>query len=314
MTKLTIAFMGTAAFGLPALEAIAAAGHNIACVYTRAPKPAGRGYGVRRTPIHDAAERLGIPVRTPASLKDPAEQAAFAALGLDVAVVAAYGLILPKPILEAPRLGCLNIHGSLLPRWRGAAPVERAILAGDSESGITIMQMDEGLDTGAMLLKEGCAIDRMTAGELHDRLSALGAPLIVRALDGVASGTLTPEPQPAEGATYAKKIEPADARLDWAEDARALERRVRAFMPRPGAWFTHNGARIKVFGAEVERFAREAVPGTVLDGALLIKCGADALRLTLLQREGKGKVAADAFLRGFAVAPGERLGAEKESA
>jgi methionyl-tRNA formyltransferase len=314
MTNLTLTFMGTAAFGLPALEALAAAGHTIACVYTRAPKPAGRGYGVRRTPIHDAAERLGIPVRTPTSLKDPAEQAAFADLGLDAAVVAAYGLILPKAVLDAPRLGCLNIHGSLLPRWRGAAPVERAILAGDAESGVTIMQMDEGLDTGAMLLKESCAIDRMTAGELHEQLSILGGKLIVPALDGVASGTLTPEPQPAEGATYAKKIEPADARLDWAEDARALERRVRAFMPRPGAWFTHNGARIKVFGAEVEPGARDAAPGTVLDGMLLIKCGTDALRLTLLQREGKGKTAADAFLRGFAVAPGERLGAEKESA
>jgi methionyl-tRNA formyltransferase len=314
MTKLTLAFMGTAAFGLPALEAIAAAGHDIACVYTRAPKPAGRGYGVRRTPIHDAAERLRIPVRTPASLKDQAEQAAFSALGLDAAVVAAYGLILPKAILDAPRLGCLNIHGSLLPRWRGAAPVERAILAGDAESGVTIMQMDEGLDTGAMLLKDSCAIDSMTAGELHDRLSAMGAKLIGPALDGVASGTLKPVPQPDAGATYAKKIEPADARLDWREDAQALERRVRAFMPRPGAWFVHNGARIKVFGAEVERSARDAAPGTVLDNALLIQCGADALRLTLLQREGKGKMGTDAFLRGFAVAPGERLGAEKESA
>ena len=314
MTKLKLAFMGTAAFGLPALEAIVAAGHDVACVYTRAPKPAGRGYGVRRTPIHDAAERLGIPVRTPTTLKDPAEQEAFRALGLDVAVVAAYGLILPKPVLDAPRLGCLNIHGSLLPRWRGAAPVERAILAGDAESGITIMQMDEGLDTGAMLLKEACAIGRMTAGELHDRLSAMGAPLIVRALEGVAAGTLKPEPQPADGATYASKIDPADARLDWAEDATALERRVRAFAPRPGAWFMHKGARIKVFSAEVVTDGRTAAPGTALDDALLIKCGSDALRLTLLQREGKGRMAADAFLRGFAIASGERLGAEKETA
>jgi methionyl-tRNA formyltransferase len=312
MTKLRLAFMGTAAFGLPALNAIVAAGHDVACVYTRAPKPAGRGYGVRRTAIHEAAEALGIPVRTPATLKAAAEQEAFAALALDVAVVAAYGLILPKAILDAPRLGCLNIHGSLLPRWRGAAPVERAILAGDAESGVTIMAMDEGLDTGAMLLKEACAIDRLTTGELHDRLSALGAPLIVRALEGVAAGRLTPEPQPADGATYAKKIEPADARLDWADDAKAVERRVRAFAPRPGAWFTHNGARIKVFAAEVAADARRAAPGTVLDENLLIQCGAGALRLTLLQREGKGRMAADAFLRGFAIAPGARLGADRE--
>jgi methionyl-tRNA formyltransferase len=211
MTKLKIAYMGTAAFGLPALEAIVAAGHDVVCVYTRAPKPAGRGYGIRRTAIHEAAEARGIPVRTPQTLKDPAEQEVVRALDLDAAVVAAYGLILPKAVLDAPRLGCLNIHGSLLPRWRGAAPVERAILAGDEMSGVTIMRMDEGLDTGPMLLKEHCAIERMTAGELHDRLSTLGGPLIVRALDGVASGTLEPEPQAADGATYARKIEPAEA-------------------------------------------------------------------------------------------------------
>jgi len=310
MTKLKIAYMGTAAFGLPALAAIVTAGHDVACVYTRAPKPAGRGYGIRRTAIHEAAEARGIPVRAPQTLKDPAEQEAFRALGLDAAVVAAYGLILPKAVLDAPRLGCLNIHGSLLPHWRGAAPVERAILAGDAMSGVTIMRMDEGLDTGPMLLKEHCAIDRMTAGELHDRLSALGAPLIVHALDGVASGTLKPEPQPAEGATYARKIEPAEARLDWRAEAAALERTVRAFAPRPGAWFTHKGARIKVFAAEVVRNGGEAPPGTVLDESLLIRCGAGALRLTLLQREGKGRMAADAFLRGFPVAPGERLGAD----
>jgi methionyl-tRNA formyltransferase len=311
MTKLKIAYMGTAAFGLPALEAIVAAGHDVVCVYTRAPKPAGRGYGIRRTAIHEAAEARGIPVRTPQTLKDPAEQEVVRALDLDAAVVAAYGLILPKAVLDAPRLGCLNIHGSLLPRWRGAAPVERAILAGDEMSGVTIMRMDEGLDTGPMLLKEHCAIERMTAGELHDRLSTLGGPLIVRALDGVASGTLEPEPQAADGATYARKIEPAEAQLDWRAGAAALERTVRAFAPRPGAWFTHKGARIKVFAAEaVRNGGRDAPPGTVLDEGLLVRCGADALRLTLLQREGKGRMAADAFLRGFPVAPGERLGAD----
>jgi methionyl-tRNA formyltransferase len=310
MTKLTLAFMGTSPFGLPALEAIVAAGHRVACVYTRAPKPAGRGYGVRKTPIHEAAERLGLPVRTPASLKAADEQEAFRALGLDVAVVAAYGLILPKAILEAPRLGCLNIHGSLLPRWRGAAPVERAILAGDSDTGITIMQMDEGLDTGAMLLKERIAIDRLTAGELHEKLSAMGAPLTVNALDGITNGTLMPERQPADGATYAKKIEPADARLVGREPAVALERRVRAFAPRPGAWFVHEGARIKVFGADVVVDSSRAAPGSVLDDHLTIKCGADALRLTVLQREGKGKMPADAFLRGFPLAKGVALTAE----
>jgi methionyl-tRNA formyltransferase len=307
MTTLTLAFMGTSPFGLPALEAIVAAGHRVACVYTRAAKPAGRGYGVRKTPIHEAAERLGLPVRTPASLKAADEQNAFRALGLDVAVVAAYGLILPKAILDSPRLGCLNIHGSLLPRWRGAAPVERAILAGDHDTGITIMQMDEGLDTGAMLLKETIAIDRLTAGELHEKLSAMGAPLTVKALDGVAGGTLKPEPQPAEGATYAKKIEPADARLDWREPAVVLERRVRAFAPRPGAWFVHDGARIKVFDADVVADSSRATPGSVLDDRLTIKCGGDALRLTVLQREGKGKMPADAFLRGFALAKGAVL-------
>jgi methionyl-tRNA formyltransferase len=311
MTKLKIAYMGTAAFGLPALEAIVAAGHDVVCVYTRAPKPAGRGYGIRRTAIHEAAEARGIPVRTPQTLKDPAEQEVVRALDLDAAVVAAYGLILPKAVLDAPRLGCLNIHGSLLPRWRGAAPVERAILAGDEMSGVTIMRMDEGLDTGPMLLKEHCAIERMTAGELHDRLSTLGGPLIVRALDGVASGTLEPEPQAADGATYARKIEPAEAQLDWRGQEGAVERTVWAFAPRPGAWFTHKGARIKVFAAEaVRNGGRDAPPGTVLDEGLLVRCGADALRLTLLQREGKGRMAADAFLRGFPVAPGERLGAD----
>jgi methionyl-tRNA formyltransferase len=307
MTNLTVAFMGTASFGLPALEAIAAAGHRVACVYTRAPKPAGRGYGVRRTPIHDAAERLGFAVHTPLTLKDPFEQEDFRALGLDVAVVAAYGLILPKPILDAPRLGCLNIHGSLLPRWRGAAPIERAILAGDEATGITIMRMDEGLDTGPMLLKEGIEIDRLTAGELHDRLARIGARMIVRALAAVAADTIEAVTQPVDGVTYARKIEPAEARLDWREPAVALERRVRAFAPRPGAWFMHDGARIKVFGAEVVPDSSRAPPGAVLDDRLTIKCGEDALRLTVLQREGKGKMPAEAFLRGFALAKGAVL-------
>jgi methionyl-tRNA formyltransferase len=312
--KIAIAFMGTAPFGLPALEALIAAGHHVACVYTRAPKPAGRGQSVRKTPIHQAAERLGIPVRTPKTLKDPAEQAAFRDLGLDAAVVAAYGLLLPKPVLDAPGLGCLNIHGSLLPRWRGAAPIERAVLAGDESSGVTIMQVDAGLDTGPMLLAESCAIDGLTAGELHDRLAALGAKLIVPALEGVAAGTLTPRPQPSEGATYANKIAPEEARLDWREPATALERRVRAFAPRPGAWFTHHGQRIKVYAAEAVETTRTGEagisPGTVLGERLLVKCGEGALQLCVLQREGKGKMVAADLLRGFPIPGGTRFDAD----
>jgi methionyl-tRNA formyltransferase len=305
--------MGTAGFGLPALKAIAEAGHTVACVYTRAPKPAGRGQSLRKTPIHEAAEGMGIPVRTPLSLKGEAEQKEFAALNLDIAVVAAYGLILPQAILTVPRMGCLNIHGSLLPRWRGAAPIERAILAGDAETGVTIMQMNEGLDTGAMLMDQACATDRLTAGELHELLPEIGARLIVRALDAAAAGALKPVPQPTEGIVYAHKISPEDARLDWHENAPAIERRVRAFAPRPGAWFIYQGQRIKVFGAEVVGSGHHphgVAPGTVLDDNLLIQCGDGTLRLTVLQREGKGKMAAGDFLRGFPIAAGAHLPAE----
>lgn len=312
--KLTVAYMGTAAFGLPALKAILEAGHRVSCVYTRAPKPAGRGQAMRKTAIHEAAESLGIPVRTPLSLKDPAAQEAFKAEGVDVAVVAAYGLILPTAILQAPRLGCLNIHGSLLPRWRGAAPIERSILAGDGESGVTIMQMDEGLDTGAMLLSEACAIDRMTAGDLHDRLSEMGAKLIVPALEGVAAGTLQAVAQPVEGATYAKKITFEDLPIDWHENAAAVERRVRAFAPRPGAWCLFEGARIKVFAADMVSAAgahpHDVRPGTVLDDRLLVQCGEGTVRLVILQREGKGRMDADAFLRGCPIAKGAHFPAE----
>ena len=314
MIKLTVAFMGTAAFGLPALKAILNAGHRVSCVYTRAPKPAGRGQATRKTAIHEAAESLGIAVRTPLSLKDPAAQESFKAEGVDVAVVAAYGLILPKAILEAPRLGCLNIHGSLLPRWRGAAPIERAILAGDAESGVTIMQMDEGLDTGAMLFHEACAIDRLTAGELHDRLAEFGAELIVPALEGVAAGTLKALPQPIEGATYAKKITFEDLPIDWHENAQAVERRVRAFAPRPGAWCLFEGARIKVFAAEVVRaegaHPHDVRPGSVLDDRLLVQCGEGTVRLLVLQREGKGRMEAEAFLRGCSIPRGAHFPAE----
>ena len=304
MTKLNIAFMGTAAFGLPALEAIVAIGHRISCVYTRAPKPAGRGHALRKTPIHEAADGLGIPVRTPASLKDPAEQEAFRALGVDAAVVAAYGLILPKPILEAPRLGCLNIHGSLLPRWRGAAPIERAILAGDDATGITIMRMNKGLDTGPMLLTKKVPIaPHATAAALRADLAAIGARLIVEALNALEM--LTPQPQPEDGVTYAKKLTREEERIDWMKPARLIERQVRAIP----SWFEAKGERIKLLAATTAD--AHGAAGTVLDvskdSGPTIACGDGALRLLKLQRPGRGPVDADAFLRGFALPPGTVL-------
>ncbi len=301
-----IVFMGTPDFAVAALEALAGAGHEIACVYSQPPRPAGRGHKERRSPVHEAAVARELPVRTPKSLKDPAEQAAFAALDAEVAVVAAYGLILPKPILDAPARGCLNIHASLLPRWRGAAPIQRAILAGDAETGVTIMQMDEGLDTGAMLLSRAVPIGpETTGGALHDTLAALGAELIVEALAQLADGALTPVPQPEEGVTYAAKLDKAEARIDWTRPATEIERLVRAFDPWPGAWFEAKGQRIRVLAAELA--AGSGAPGTVLDDRLTIACGTGALRPTRLQRQGKGAVDADAFLRGFPLAKGDRV-------
>lgn len=297
--------MGTPEFSVPALEALIAAGHRVLAVYTQPPRPAGRGQKAQPSPVQRAAERHGIAVRTPKSLRDAAAQAEFKALGADFAVVAAYGLILPKPVLDAPLRGCLNIHASLLPRWRGAAPIQRAIEAGDAETGITIMLMDEGLDTGPMLVKESVPIGReTTAATLHDALAALGAKLIVQALAGLESGALVPVPQPEEGVTYAKKVAKAEARLEWGAPAALLERRIRAFNPFPGAWFEAKGERIRVLAAGAEPRAREAAPGTVLDARLLIACGEAALRPALLQRAGKAPVAADAFLRGFPLPAG----------
>ncbi len=308
MTRLRLAFLGTPDFARVSLEALAAAGHEIAAVYSQPPRPAGRGKKLRPSPVQACAEARGWELRTPRRLKDPEEQAAFAALELDVAVVAAYGLILPKAILEAPRLGCLNVHASLLPRWRGAAPIQRAILAGDAETGITIMQMDEGLDTGAMLLQEAIPIaPRTTASALHDALAALGGRLIVEALDGLAAGRLTARPQPEAGATYAAKLERSEGRLDWRETAEALDRRRRAFAPWPGAWFEAAGERIKVLDSEIVEGGGEAAPGRVLDAALTIACGAGALRLVTVQRAGKQPMAAAEFLRGFPLAPGTAL-------
>jgi methionyl-tRNA formyltransferase len=303
---LRLAFMGTPDFAVPALRALAAAGHDIAAVYCQPPRPAGRGHRERPSAVQAAAEELGLPVRTPARLRNPEDQAAFAALKLDIAVVAAYGLILPKPILDAPRYGCLNIHASLLPRWRGAAPIQRAILAGDRETGITIMQMDEGLDTGPMLLQESIAIGSDTTAEtLHDALAECGGRLILQALARIEAGTLRPRPQPDDGVTYAKKIDPADARIDWRAAAAEVERTVRAFAPRPGAWFELDGKRIKLLTAEP--VPGSGVPGTVLDDRLTIACGDGEIRATRLQREGKRALDAEAFLRGTDIATGTLL-------
>lgn len=303
---LRLAFMGTPEFAVPALRAIVAAGHQVAAVYCQPPRPAGRGQKKRPSAVQAAAETLGLPVRTPTRLRKPEEQAAFAALELDVAVVAAYGLILPKPILDAPRHGCLNIHASLLPRWRGAAPIQRALMAGDEATGITIMQMDEGLDTGPILLQESVPIlGSLTAATLHDVLAECGARLSLEALEAVETGTLEPRPQPESGVTYAKKIEPADARIQWRDDAATIERKVRAFAPRPGAWFEIDGTRVRLLGAGVVSGVGE--PGTVLDDQLTVACGDGAIKLLHLQREGKRPLDSEAFLRGTPVAKGTRL-------
>ena len=301
MTKLRLAFMGTPDFAVPSFEALRAAGHDVVCVYSQPPRPAGRGHRPQPSPVQQAAEAAGIPVRVPLRL-DAAATAEFAALGLDAAVVAAYGLILPKPVLAAPRLGCFNVHASLLPRWRGAAPIQRAILAGDSETGITIMQMDEGLDTGAMLAAEAVPIGaKTTAQQLHDTLAALGARLLVDTLEGLAQGRVAARPQPAAGATYAKKLRREEGALDWRRPALELERTVRAFDPWPGTWFEQGPDRIRVLAAELADAQSGAAPGTVLDDRLAVACGQGALRPLVLQRAGRAPQEVGAFLRGYAL-------------
>jgi methionyl-tRNA formyltransferase len=294
MTARKLIFMGTPDFAAVALKALVDAGHEILAVYSQPPRPAGRGHDFRKSPVHGLAEAQGIPVRTPASLKTPEAQAEFAAFKPEIAVVAAYGLILPQAILDAPVRGCLNIHASLLPRWRGAAPIQRAILAGDAETGISIMQMDAGLDTGAVVLEERIAIaPRETAGQLHDRLAALGGKAIVAALDG----DFAAHPQPGEGVTYAAKISPEEARLDFAKPASELARAVRAFNPVPGAWcLLPNGERLKILEAEV--VAQESEPGVVFQDRLTIGTANGALRPTLVQRQGKRAMTVEEFLRG----------------
>ncbi|MBR0651158.1 methionyl-tRNA formyltransferase [Roseomonas terrae] len=298
-----IAFMGSPDFAVPALRALHDAGHEIAAVYTQPPRPAGRGHRETPCPVHRAALDLGLEVRTPARVKrDITQHDAFAALNLDAAVVAAYGLILPKPMLDAPKRGCLNIHASLLPRWRGAAPIHAAILAGDAESGVTIMRMEEGLDTGPMLLKEATPIGPDTTVQvLHDALSEIGARLILRALAEDPPAT----PQPEAGVTYAAKLTKEDGRLDWSLDAAALERRVRALNPWPGTFFVHSGEQIRILAARIE--PGSGTPGTLLDDTALVATGSGALRLLRLQRPGRAAMDADAFLRGFAMPRGAAL-------
>lgn len=299
-----LAFLGSPDFAVPALTALAGAGHEIAAVYCQPPRPAGRGQSVRPCPVHRAAEAMGLPVRSPARLKrDTAEHAFFASLGLDAAVVAAYGLILPPAMLEAPRRGCLNIHASLLPRWRGAAPIQAALLAGDAESGVTIMQMDAGLDTGPMLLEGRVPITETTdATTLHDTLASLGATLILRAL----AEAPTPRPQPETGATYAAKLTREDGALDWSLPAEALARRIRALNPWPGTFTPLAGTLFKIHAATPE--PGTGTPGTVLDDALLVACGTGALRLTRVQTPGRAALDTPAFLRGHPVPRGTHLG------
>ena len=311
MKPLRLAFLGTPEFALPALRALQAAGHEIACVYTQPPRPAGRGQALRLSPVHAQAERLGLEVRTPRRLRQDGEaQATFASLRLDVAIVAAYGLILPPPppppaILAAPRLGCLNIHASLLPRWRGAAPIQAAILAGDAQSGVTIMQMDEGLDTGPMLRSAAVAITpRSTGQSLHDMLAPLGARLLLETLEQPGA----PVAQPAYGVSYAAKLTRADGRIDWSEPAAALDRRIRAMHPWPSATASLDGIMIRIAAALPEPdAAHAAAPGTVLDDRLGIATGHGVLRIARLQLPGRAMLDADAFLRGHPVPAGSRL-------
>ncbi|MBA2771009.1 MAG: methionyl-tRNA formyltransferase [Sphingomonas sp.] len=296
-----IVFMGSPDFAVPSLNVLVEAGHELACVYTQPPRPAGRGRADQPTAVHKRAEQIGIEVRCPGSLKGGGEQARFAALDADLAVVAAYGLILPPAILEAPKLGCVNVHASLLPRWRGAAPIHRAILAGDEETGVTIMRMEAGLDTGPMLLKRQTVVGGKTAGELTDELAWMGAETLVEWL----RKPTPPVPQPEEGVTYATKLAKVEARIDWSRSAEEIERQVRACAPSPAAWFQANGERIKLLQAEVVQGAGEA--GNVLDDQLTIACGAGAIRPLAVQRAGKGAMSAGDLLRGFAIPKGTIL-------
>ncbi len=302
-----VVFMGTPDFSVPVLDALVEAGHEIAAVYCQPPRPAGRGKKDRPTPVHARAEALGLEVRHPVSLKSPEEQNAFASLNADVAVVVAYGLLLPQPVLDAPVQGCLNIHASLLPRWRGAAPIHRAIMSGDHETGNCIMQMEAGLDTGPVLLRQATPIQsEETTAQLHDRLSEMGADLIVEALNRLPE--LTPKPQPEDGVTYASKIDKAEARVDWTRPAAEVDRQIRGLSPFPGAWTMIEGDRVKLLASRLAE--GQGAPGEVLNDTLRVACGEGAIDLLRLQRAGKGAQDAETFLRGWPVVAGTRLRSE----
>jgi methionyl-tRNA formyltransferase len=303
---LRLAFLGTPDFAVPTLAELIAQGHDIACVYSQPPRPKGRGLAEEPSPVHKFALASKIPVRTPLSLKDEAQQELFRALDIDAAIVVAYGLLLPKQILDAPGLGCFNLHGSLLPRWRGAAPIQRAIMAGDAETGVMVMRMEEGLDTGPVLMAERTAIGRKTYGDLHDELARLGADLTARALSALERGSITETPQPSTGATYAKKIVKEDARIDWAGSARKIDCVIRGLSPVPGAWTMANSERLRILFAELAD--GHGPPGTILDDRLTVACGDGALHLVRLQRAGKSAMTADELLRGFGLPRGAVLG------
>jgi len=301
-----IVFMGTPPFAVPTLDALVEAGHEIVAVYSQPPRPGGRrGRELTPSPVQRRAEELGIAVRTPVSLKGAEEQAAFSALDADVAVVAAYGLILPRAVLDAPRHGCLNVHGSLLPRWRGAAPVQRAILAGDAETGVGIMQMEAGLDTGPVRLEARTTVAGKTAGALTDELARLGADAMIEVLADLDAHPAVAQPE--DGITYAAKIDKAEARIDWARSASEVERLVRAMNPAPGAWFEVGGERVKLLAAQVLPFSFPGGEGTTVDDQLAIACGDGAIRPLTVQRAGRGAQSAEEFLRGFPVASGTQL-------
>jgi len=301
-----IVFMGTPPFAVPTLDALVEAGHEIVAVYSQPPRPGGRrGRELTPSPVQRRAEELGIAVRTPVSLKGAEEQAAFSALDADVAVVAAYGLILPRAVLDAPRHGCLNVHGSLLPRWRGAAPVQRAILAGDAETGVGIMQMEAGLDTGPVRLEARTTVAGKTAGVLTDELARLGAEAMIEVLADLDAHPAVAQPE--DGITYAAKIDKAEARIDWARSASEVERLVRAMNPAPGAWFEVGGERVKLLAAQVLPFSFPGGEGTTVDDQLAIACGDGAIRPLTVQRAGRGAQSAEEFLRGFPVASGTQL-------
>jgi methionyl-tRNA formyltransferase len=307
-----LAFLGTPDFAVGTLAALLKRGHEIACVYSQPPAPRGRGQSLRPSPVHAFADSHGLAVRTPTSMKAPEEAAAFAALGLDAAVVVAFGQILTADVLAAPRLGCFNLHASLLPRWRGAAPIQRAIMAGDAVTGVMVMRMTEGLDEGPMIASRTTRIDAAdTAGTLHDRLASLGAPLMAEALDAIAAGTATETAQDEAGVTYARKIRPKEAKIDFRKPAAVVDRQIRGLSPFPGAWFSAPGARgavrIKALLSAVDDVS--GVPGQVLEGeGLVIACGEGAVRLLSVQREGRGVQSAAELLRGFALAPGTTVG------